>query len=293
MRILRVMMASAAALAVTLAIPVSPAQAVPAPDVQFSVSCGRVTAISSSSEQAVVYYGPAELDPEMMNSDGVILLDQYEVGTIATTRSTLYLTVLTLRATDLSPFEVTVLTVPQNCTGVSAAVLTITGNRRVGNTLTAKMGKWVPAPLLYSFQWYRNGKQISGANDETYKLVGADRGKHIKVKVNAVFVGYAGISRTSKATSKVKAGILTTKRPTITTLGWTATATPGAWTPAPVTLKYQWFLGSKRIKGATAATFVIPTSYVGKQIRVRVTGTKAGYTPVVRFSKRFRVTGVS
>ena len=291
MRILRAMIASAAAMAVTLAIPVSPAQAVPAPDVQFSVSCGRVTAISSSSEQAVVYYGPAELDPDMMTSDGVILLDQYEVGTIATTRSTLYLTVLTFGVTRVSPFEVTVLTVPQNCTGVSASVLTITGNRRVGNTLTAKMGRWVPAPLLYSFQWYRSGKQISGANDETYKLVGADRGKHIKVKVNAVFVGYAGISRTSKSTAKIKVGILTTARPTITTFGGIVTAIPGAWTPAPVTLRYQWYLGSKKIKGATAATFETP-SYVGKQIKVRVTGTKAGYTPVVRFSKLFRVAGI-
>jgi hypothetical protein len=289
MRLLRTMIATAAATAVALAFPVSPAQAAIAIDVEYSTSCGRVTAISDTPTRVVVYYGSEALLTSVTNAEGAVILDQYEVGTIATNRSKLYLVELVVGA-DLDTAVTKTITVPQDCTGVSKAKLSITGTKRVGKTLTAKVGTWVPVPLFQTYQWYRNGKAITDATDSTYTVVAADRGKRLKVKVTATFVGYATASRTSKSTAKIKAGVLTSARPTISRFEWTATAAAGTWSPTPVTLKYQWYLGGKKIAGATSATFDIPASYVNKKIQVRVVGTKAGYTKQVRFSKKFLVT---
>ena len=289
MGLLRTFGALATATAIALALPVSPAQAARIFDVEYSTSCGRVTVISDDPEKLAIYYGPEAVTSDVMAADGVVLVDQYEVGTIATTRSTLYV-VAYLAGHEGGTGITQTLTVPQNCTGVSKATLTITGTRRVGKTLVAKVGTWVPAPLFHTYQWYRNGTAISEANDIDYTPVAADRGKRLKVKVTAFFVGYSSVSRTSKPTAKIKAGLFNSVRPTISRDVWTATAAPGTWNPVPTTLKYQWYLGTKKIKGATGVTFDIPASYVNKKIRVRVTGSKAGYTTRVRFSKLFLVT---
>lgn len=292
MRRFRIMIAMLAASAVALAIPASPAQARPivVVDIDYSTSCGRVSAISSTPELVAVYYGPATIASNLQNADGMILLDQYEFQTISTLRPKLY--VIEMAWDSETTGAVKTLTVAQNCTGVTAKV-SITGKKRVGATLTAKVGKWVPKPLFRTYTWYRSGKAITGANDKTYTLTSADKGKRIKVKSTATFVGYTSVTRTSKATAKIKAGVLTTKLPKVTIHERMATATAGTWGPAPVSLKYQWYVGSKKIKGATTSIFAVPTSYIGKKMRVRVTGKKAGYTAVVRYSKRVLVTASS
>lgn len=81
---------------------------------------------------------------------------------------------------------------------------TISGTAKIGKTLTAKAGKWKPSPVKLSYQWLRNGKKIKGATKRTYKLVTADKGKKISVKVTGKRNGYQTVSRTSKRTSAVK-----------------------------------------------------------------------------------------
>jgi len=51
-------------------------------------------------------------------------------------------------------------------------------------------------------------------------------------------------------------------------------------------LSYQWHANGKKIKGATKAKFTITKKYKGKRISVKVTGTKAGITPVTAPSKK-------
>jgi len=79
----------------------------------------------------------------------------------------------------------------------------ISGNVKVGKTLTVKKGTW-DSGVTFTYQWYRSGKKISGATKSTYKLVKADKGKTIKVKVKAKKAGYTTVTKTSKATAKVK-----------------------------------------------------------------------------------------
>jgi hypothetical protein len=83
-----------------------------------------------------------------------------------------------------------------------AARPTISGVARVGRTLTAN-ANFSPKPS-YTYQWYRGKKAISGATGSTYKLVQADKGHTVKVKVTGKKSGYTTTSKTSKATGKVK-----------------------------------------------------------------------------------------
>jgi len=66
--------------------------------------------------------------------------------------------------------------------------------------------------------------------------------------------------------------------------GQKLTAAAGAWGPAPVTLKYQWKRSGVAISNATASTYVLTSSDVGKKITVTVTGTKAGYITATKTS---------
>jgi hypothetical protein len=80
---------------------------------------------------------------------------------------------------------------------------------------------------------------------------------------------------------------LSTAVPTITgtaKVGYTLTAVPGTWGPAPVALSYQWKANGIAITGATAATYKPGAAQMGKTITVTVTGTKAGYATAARTS---------
>lgn len=81
----------------------------------------------------------------------------------------------------------------------------ISGTAKVGKVLTAKPGSWKPAAVVtLNYQWYRNGKKISGATTATYSVVSKDKGKKLTVKVTGKAVGYATASKTSAKTKKVK-----------------------------------------------------------------------------------------
>ena len=80
---------------------------------------------------------------------------------------------------------------------------TIGGTAKVGKALKAKAGKWRPATVKLGYQWQRNGKKIKGATKSSYKLVKADKGKRITVKVTGSKAGYTSVTKTSKATKKV------------------------------------------------------------------------------------------
>ena len=95
---------------------------------------------------------------------------------------------------------------------LTGATPTITGTKTVGKTLTAKPGTWKPAPVTLKYQWLRDGKTIKGATKSSYKLVKADAGKKISVKVTGTRTGYTSVSKTSaKVTvAKVKATVKVT-----------------------------------------------------------------------------------
>ncbi|WP_242682013.1 S-layer homology domain-containing protein [Herbiconiux sp. SYSU D00978] len=75
-------------------------------------------------------------------------------------------------------------------------------------------------------------------------------------------------------------GVLSSATPTITgsgAVGSTLTANAGTWSPAPVSLKYQWHRNGTAISGATASTYKVAAADAGSTLTVKVTGSKAGY----------------
>jgi Leucine-rich repeat (LRR) protein len=76
---------------------------------------------------------------------------------------------------------------------------TISGTPRVKSTLTAKAGTWGPATVALTYQWYRNGKAISGATKKAYTPGVKDAFASFTVKVTGKKSGYASVTRTSTA----------------------------------------------------------------------------------------------
>lgn len=72
-------------------------------------------------------------------------------------------------------------------------------------------------------------------------------------------------------------------------VGSTLTAKVGTWTTG-TTLSYQWFADGAAISGATKSTWKLASAQKGKQLSVKVTGKKPGYTTVAKTSvKTLRV----
>lgn len=62
-------------------------------------------------------------------------------------------------------------------------------------------------------------------------------------------------------------------------VGRTLTAKPGTWTPADVTIGYQWLRGGKTISGATGVAYKLKKADRGKRISVRLRASRSGYLP--------------
>ena len=174
----------------------------------------------------------------------------------------------------------------------SAPTPNIMGNLNVGAVLEAVVGTWVPAPTSFTYQWRRDGGEIPSATASTYTLTADDLGALMSVVVVPVRSGYASTTRTSADTGAVDYGIfITSPVPAIAgsaVVGQTLTASLGEWTPTPTTVAYQWLVNGAVIRGATGSTYVVGSRDVGRQISVRVTGSKVSYLSTVRESARTR-----
>lgn len=163
---------------------------------------------------------------------------------------------------------------------LSSAQPTVTGTAALGNTLTARANQWAPTPVTLSYQWKRDGVAISGVGATTYKIASADIGKKITVTVSGKKTGYTTQSRTSPATTAVTAKYFAAKAPVVTgtvQAGKTLTAAVGNWVPSPDTYKYVWKRSGVVISGATAKSYLLTGSDVGKKLTVTVSGTRSGY----------------
>jgi hypothetical protein len=79
---------------------------------------------------------------------------------------------------------------------------TITGQPKVGRTLTCNKGTWTgSAPITYAYRWLRNGTGITGATGTTYVAKAADAGKFLSCKVTAH--NAAGTAKKTSAAVKI------------------------------------------------------------------------------------------
>ena len=175
--------------------------------------------------------------------------------------------------------------------GPVGQVSAMTGTFEVGRTVSIKAPVWKVTPASYAYQWRRDGKAISGATGSTYKLTSADAGKRISVAIAPKRSGYYGAPYVSFS-EKVKPLFSTAPQPRVSgspTVGTTVKASVGSWSPTPTTFNYQWIRDGKAISGATKSTYTLTSLDAGKQIQVKVTAKRSGYSPHARYSPQVTV----
>ncbi|CAL4860108.1 peptidoglycan DD-metalloendopeptidase family protein [Microbacterium sp. MM2322] len=157
--------------------------------------------------------------------------------------------------------------------------VTVSGTGTVGSTLTAAPGTWAPAGVALGYQWLRSGIPISGATARTYRLVGADAGAAVSVRVTGTKAGYTSAARAS-APVRVVATFSSTPKSTISgtaASGRVLTVNPGTWQPAPAELLVQWRVDGNPVEGATGRTWEVPTWVAGRSVSVSVTANRPAY----------------
>jgi hypothetical protein len=158
----------------------------------------------------------------------------------------------------------------------------VTGTPRVGATLTASPGGWVPTPSSYTYAWLRDGVPVSGANAATYVPSGTDLGHRLVVAVTAT--GSGGTSATpavSAPTAPVAVGRFTVvSAPRVVgvrRLGRTLSVEGPSWSPQPTAVGYRWLRDGVAIKGATKSRYTATLADFGRHLAVRVTASRTAY----------------
>jgi len=153
------------------------------------------------------------------------------------------------------------LSVTNNCTAVSITTHPQNQSKTVGNTATFSVVAGGISP--YTYQWKKNGTNISGATSSSYTtptLTLSDNGNTYSCYltncsgVNNVTSNNATLSVSNSCTS---VSITTQPQNQSKTVGNTATFSVVAGGTSPYT--YQWRKNGTNISGATSSTYVTPT----------------------------------
>jgi hypothetical protein len=162
----------------------------------------------------------------------------------------------------------------------------ISGQVRVGALLTVVSGTWDSGVVL-SYRWFRDGEEILGQTESTYRLSSSDFDKTISVSVSAFKAGYNSVTKTSADSLKVGSGVLVlTPLPVINGLaavGSTLTVSAGTW-DSGVSLTYQWLRNGFEVAGATETSYLLSLEDRNAAMSVRVTGTRDNYLTASRRS---------
>ncbi|WP_142110939.1 hypothetical protein [Rarobacter incanus] len=165
---------------------------------------------------------------------------------------------------------------------VTGATPTIEGIPALGQTLTADSGAWGPSGVNLAYQWYADGVAIPGATSSSLVIPAAAIGKRVSIRIVGSLAGHDHLIRESAATEPVGPTAVAGSIPTIAgtaQVGETLTAVAGTWTQG-ADLAFQWFADESPIAGATSSQLLLTANHTGKKIRVEVTGSKDGFTPL-------------
>jgi secreted trypsin-like serine protease len=156
------------------------------------------------------------------------------------------------------------------------------GGITVGATLTAYPGTWNPGGSIFTYQWLADGVPIDGATSSTIVLAPELMGKRISIEVTGSQAEYvpttrvlnlgpvAGLTQTNPGTQTISGDLLQNSTLTAVRSGW----------PEDATFSYVWYRGNTTISGARSSTYRLTSADIGQTIKVRVTGSRTGYTPL-------------
>ena len=157
------------------------------------------------------------------------------------------------------------LATPTAVTSTSDA--TISGTASVGQSLKAS-GSGLPADASVYYAWYRDGRPITGAFDQNYRVQPSDLGARLQVAISA-FSDSSYFDELSDETAKVGAGTypVAAGAPKVTGSGRVGSSLSA---PAGTKAKYQWLVNGFAIPGATAKTFAVRIADFGDSLSVKV-----------------------
>jgi hypothetical protein len=164
-------------------------------------------------------------------------------------------------------------------TGPPAFVPDLVGAGKVGSTENC-YAAFEGSPTV-TYAWQSNGIAISGATASSYKIPSSELGDTLTCSVNAT--NSAGSVSGTSAGVKVALGaaLVPVTKPKVSgphEAGKTEKVTAGKWSPAATKVTYQWYIGSKKVSGATKSSFTVPKSTKkGTKIHCVVTASATGY----------------
>ena len=159
--------------------------------------------------------------------------------------------------------------------------VTISGKHRVGAVLTAHVTHFSESDddvTSIDYQWFVDRVAVTGATSTTYTVKASDQGTQIHVEVDVVYEDRSSTIRSEHYSSARTRPVL--PLPTImgrAQVGKTLTVdTSGILDPNEVRVPeftYQWLVGGEAVSTATAKTYTVMTSDVGKRVAAQVTFT--------------------
>jgi len=149
---------------------------------------------------------------------------------------------------------------------------------RVGDAIRVAHGNWAPNPEGFSYQWLRDGVPIDGATGSTLTITVDDLGATLTAQVTGTRLGYVTETRESLPSGVVAEGVFT-GRPVIVPapqVGVTSSVDLAGIVPvADEVVEIRWMRGSTTL--ATGPSYTPTASDAGRNLRVVVVVTKAGY----------------
>jgi uncharacterized repeat protein (TIGR02543 family) len=235
--------------------------------VTYALDGGTLTPPRASQRVFATSFANAELDFPVPTKTGYVVNGWKKSNGSTFTASTVITAPITITAKWLAYQS-------------SVPAPTISGTLAVGNGLSASITGWAPG-TQFDAQWYRSGKAISGATENYYTLVAADRGKTMSVAYTGVLDGYVTVTKKSASTKAIGYGTLVAGIPSITgaelLVGKVLTADPGDWLEGS-TFSYQWYIDGVPVSKATKSTWTVTSTALGRFVDVRVTGSAPGYS---------------
>jgi hypothetical protein len=173
----------------------------------------------------------------------------------------------------------------------------IVGRPVVGETLSCSQGAWNGEPTpTYTFQWLRDGADISSAKANSYVVSSEDRGHTLSCEVTATNgngnaeaispgMHVPGLPPESQTEPQVSArGKVEVGEP--------LKCEPGGWNGVPTpTYTYQWLVNGEPIASATEKEYVVVSADQGRALSCKVTATNTEGTEST-ISKSLRVPGI-
>lgn len=166
-------------------------------------SIPTITGAAAAGSTLVAVSGRAVAETYQWRADGVAVAGatgaSFTVpGTVVGKRVS-----VTVSAPDGSDAATSLPTAPVTVGTLGAVTPTISGSAKLGATLTASPGTWMPSPVTFTYRWRANGVDIAGATGKTLKIATTQIGKRITVTVTGSKVGFTSAQRTSAPTPVV------------------------------------------------------------------------------------------